>query len=163
VRSRPHPLSVAADIAATGVGFIEPVLQSVTPLQRFPILVAGTTDGVSMTTKAERQASLRAEIARVCQDVEEEFRPSPWQYDKLRDAVQWADGCDPDGYFIGTCILGRWRDSFRDRRRKPIGPHLARYNMLKGVMRCDPDGDRPSCHESAGRTISIGNAVTVDV
>jgi hypothetical protein len=116
-----------------------------------------------MVTKAERQAVLRAEIAEVCQDVEEEFRPSPWQYDKLRDAVQWTDGCDPDGYFLGTCILGRWRDSFRDKRRKPIGPHLARYNMLKGIMRCDPDGDRPSCHADAGRTISISNAVTTDV
>jgi hypothetical protein len=114
-----------------------------------------------VVTKAERQAALRAEILTACADVDEQFRPTPWQWQRLRDVVHWSDGCDPDGYFIGVCLLGRWRDA--QPRAKKIGEHLARYNMSKGVMRCDPDGDRPSCHEEAGRTISLTNATTTDV
>lgn len=103
-----------------------------------------------MSTKAERKAEVQAEIRRICEDVDEQYWPSPWQFQLLRNDVDWMDGADPDGYFLGRCVLARFRGD-------PV--HPARYNFHKGVMRCDPDEDRPSCHEEIGRTISLVNGL----
>lgn len=98
-----------------------------------------------MTTKAEQRAAVLEEINRACADVDEEFRPSPWQFTTFKTDVDWLDGCDPDGYFLGRCPLAMGKS------------HPARFNFLKGVMRCDPDEDRPSCHEGR-HTLSLANA-----
>lgn len=98
-----------------------------------------------MATKAEQRAAVLEEINRACADVDEEFRPSPWQFTTFKSDVDWLDGCDPDGYFLGRCPLAMGK------------PHPARFNFLKGVMRCDPDEDRPSCHEPT-HTLSLANA-----
>lgn len=99
-----------------------------------------------MPTKAERRSALLAEIEQACPDVEPMFKPSPWQFDVLRDAVDWGDGCDPDGFFIGTCPLQK------DKRRRS---HLMRFNFARGVVQCTA-----GCHEGMGNFISIGNMVS---
>lgn len=89
-----------------------------------------------MSTK--QQGEVREEIERVCEDVDVVHRPSPHQYLAWMSFVDFKAGCDPDGYFLGTCPFA--------------GVHPARFNFLKGVLRCD-DGclERP--------TISLTNAM----
>lgn len=93
-----------------------------------------------MTTKAERRAAIQEEIVAALPDVDEQHRPSPYQYTTWREFVEWNDGCDPDGYFMGDCPTGE--------------AHPARFNFLKGVVRCDDN-----CFPTP--TISLVNALSI--
>lgn len=137
--------AVLCDAADSGIEASERRIES------FPVVEADSprpcrksSEEVNMVTKAERKAAEQEEINERLADVEPLFRPSPFQYRLAKDWVDWDDGCDPDGFFIGNCPLQR------DKRRRR---HLARYNFQRGVMQCTED-----CHAGMGNFISLVNA-----
>lgn len=96
-----------------------------------------------MVTRVQLKMAIMKEINDRLPDVEPIYRPSPFQYSDARDWVNWEDGADPDGWFLGTCPLEK------DKRRKK---HLARFNFFKGVMQCGE-----GCHDDKGNFISLVN------
>lgn len=79
-------------------------------------------------------------------DCPAQYLPSAWQFAQVGQLVQWEDGCDPAGNFIGHCII------HADEREVEIS---AEYNFDRGVMRCYRS---PACH-APKRAMSIVNAV----
>jgi hypothetical protein len=68
-------------------------------------------------------------ISEMLPDVPLHLLPSVWQYDRCKDWVTWADGADPEGNFLGSCLL-------HDREKTMTS---AVYNFDRGVMRCQGD------------------------
>lgn len=92
-------------------------------------------------SSADQKKSVAQKIWERCgDDVPVVMRPSPHQYMTWAPFVKLEDGCDPDGYFLGVCPFSKGQK------------HPARFNFLKGVLRCD-DG----CFEKP--TLSLTNAM----
>jgi hypothetical protein len=104
-----------------------------------------------MSGKKAARRAVQEEIDVLCSDVDEMYRPSVHQYGMVKGCIYWGEGSDPDGYFLGRCMIGYRKGD----------KHVARYNFLKGIMRCDADGDRPSCHAGRGNTISLSNVLHI--
>lgn len=67
-------------------------------------------------------------------DVDSLCLPSVHQYNLWRHWVRWVDGCDADGWFLGTCPLHDLPE--HSPRSEP-----AHYNFAKNTFKCDGD-----CH-----------------
>jgi hypothetical protein len=87
--------------------------------------------------------SVRAEINKRCADVEMIHRPSVMQYVTWKDLVDWEDGTDPDGWFIGVCPISHVEK----------GPgHMAQYTFHKGTVKCEEGCLNPTGRKSASLT-----------
>jgi hypothetical protein len=86
----------------------------------------------------------KAQIAEACSDVDLMYRPRPMQWIVWKDLVEWPDGVDPDGFFLGTCAISKADGEVH---------HLASYNFHKGVMRCD------SCEPGGSVTMSLNRII----
>lgn len=67
--------------------------------------------------------------------------PSQHQHRLWGRYVDYAEGADPDGGFLGQCALDT--------------THSAVYNFSKGIMRCEAE---PSCHPRK-RAMSLDNVL----
>lgn len=73
--------------------------------------------------------------------------PTAYQWDRIKDWVDWDSGCDTAGNFNGHCIL-------HDVDKETVS---AVYNFDRGIMRCQKE---PPCH-APKRAMSIVNALAL--
>lgn len=101
----------------------------------------------------DARSEMKDEVKDALCDVDPQYWPSVHQFANWRDLVEWSDGCDPDGYFLGRCPFQYLADRGVD--------HMARWNFDRGVVRCDGHDDFPSCHGPVGRTVSLSTVAAM--